>query len=365
VAKESPLAEIHRSNGAEFAEENGWLLPARFGDPMQEYQGVRSHVGLLDFCHRGILRFTGPDRVSFLQGMVSNDVKKLSAGEGIAAAVLNIQGKILADCRVLCTQDSLLVDLWEFLKDKIAAHLDRYLIADEVEIADLSGELGILCLQGPMSGSLLKEFLEQAEIPAAEHSHRTFSIQGTEVRVIRSSYTGEEGYDLMIKRHDLSSILPRLRQLGGKFGARWVGSQALEILRVEAGIPWYGSDMTEDNLLLEAGLERAVSFQKGCYLGQEVVERIRSRGHVNKRLAGIVLDGDSSAATDDPVHADHKEIGRITTSVFSPFLKRHVALGYIHRDYLGPETPVSVKHDSELVKARIAALPFYERQSRS
>jgi folate-binding protein YgfZ len=361
VAKESPLAEIHRLNGAEFGEENGWLLPSRFGDPMQEYRSVRSHVGLLDFCHRGILRFTGPDRVSFLQGMISNDVKKLSDGEGMAAAFLNVQGKILADSRILCTADSLIVDLWEFLKGKIVAHLDRYLIADEVEIADLSGELGVLSLQGPMSGPLLKELLEEAEIPAAEHSHREFSIQGAEVRVIRSSHTGEEGYDLMAKKQDLSSILTRVQKLGGKFGARWIGSQALEILRVEAGIPRYGSDMTEDNLLLETGLERAVSFQKGCYLGQEVVERIRSRGHVNRRLAGIVLDGDSCPAAADPVHADHKEIGKITSSVFSPFLNHPIALGYVHRDYLKPEIPVSIHHNSEILTARIASLPFYKR----
>lgn len=352
---------MHRLNGAEFTEQNGWLLPSRFGEVSEEYRSVRSQVGLLDFCQRAVLRLSGPDRVSFLQGMVSNDVKKLAEGRGMAAAFLNIQGKILADCRILSTGDFLLVDLWEFLKNKITAHLDHYLIADEVKIVDMSDQSGILSLQGPASKSLLQELLAQAEIPEQAYDHRVFSLENGQVRVLRSSHTGEEGYDLIANREQMPSIASRLRELGKTFGSRWIGSQTLELLRIEAGIPRYGIDMTEENLLLEAGLDEAVSFQKGCYLGQEVVERIRSRGHVNRRLAGLILEGDSPAASGDKVHADDKEIGKITSSVFSPFLQRPIALGYVHRDHLEPETPVSIHHEGEIFAARIASLPFYKR----
>lgn len=361
VAKESPLAEWHRANGAEFAEQNGWLLPSHLGDPLQEYHAVRSQVGLLDLCHRSVLRFSGPDRISFLQGMVSNDVKILAAGEGAAAAILNIQGKILADTRIFCTPDSVFLDLWEFLKDKVVDHLNHYLIADEVEIEDLTGRLGILSLQGPKARSFLTELFAADKLPAQEYSHRAISIGNAEARLIRSSHTGEEGYDAMAEIKTLLSMLPRIQDLGKKFGARWIGTQALEILRIEAGIPRYAVDMDEDHLLLETGLDQAVSFQKGCYLGQEVVERIRSRGHVNRRLVGMVLDGNSCAERGDTVHADSKEIGKVTSSVFSPLLGCLIALGYIHRDYLEPGTSVSVRHKGQALAAKIASLPFYKR----
>jgi folate-binding protein YgfZ len=363
VPKESPFVTIHRSSGAKFSEENGWLLPSHFEDPLREYQAVRSEVGLIDLCHRGILRFTGPDQASFLQGMVSNDVKALADGDGAAAAILNVQGKILADTRVLCGSDFMLLDLWEFLKDKILDHLNRYLIADEVEITDLTAHWGTLSFQGPKARSFLTELFDD-ELPTREYSHRTVSIDGAPVRVVRSTYTGEEGYDLLTEVESLSAILARIEPLTGKFSARWIGTKALETLRVEAAIPRYGTDMDENTLLPEARLERAVSFQKGCYLGQEVVERIRSRGHVNRRLAGMVLEGDSPAEHNDSVHSDNKEVGKVTSSVFSPFLDRPIALGYIHRNYLEPGTPLLLHHQSKTIQAKVAPLPFY-RMDRS
>jgi len=365
MAQESPLSQLHRSNGAEFAQENGWLLPLHFGDPLEEYRAVRSQVGLLDLCHRSVLRFSGPDRVSFLQGMVSNDVKILPDGEGVAAAFLNIQGKVLADTRILCTADSLLVDLWAFLRDKIIDHLNRYLIADEVEITDLSSQWGTLSFQGPKARSFLIELLEDDRIPAPEYSHRALSVGGSESRLIRSTHTGEEGYDLLAEIGTLSSVLPRIQGLTERFSARWIGTQALEILRIETGIPRYGIDMDEDNLLLETGLDHAVNFRKGCYLGQEVVERIRSRGHVNRRLVGMVLEGATCAEQNDTMHVEEKEIGRVTSSILSPLLGCPIALGYVQREYLKPGTHLLVHHKGEPITAKIASLPFTTRTSLS
>jgi len=361
MAKSSPLAELHRSNGAEFGEEDGWLLPRHFGDPLQEYQAVRSGVGLLDLCHRALLRFTGADRVSFLHGMVSNDVKGLATGEGIYATFLDIKGKVLADARVFCASEILLVDLWEPLKEKILAHLSRYLIADDVEIADLTGQYGILSLQGPKAGLFLDQFLSPGEIPLKELNHCTVSLGGAEVRLARCRRTGEEGFDLLVKTGELLPVIARLEERGGErgFSLRWIGTQAQETLRVEAGIPRYGADIDEDNLLLEAGLDQAVSFQKGCYLGQEVLERIRSRGHINKKLVGMVLEGKKVARRNDTIHAGEKEIGRVTSSIFSPALRRPLALGYIHCDYIQPGTPVTIIHDGETTSAVVSALPFY------
>src|SRR5690242_6634536 len=151
MAKQSSLMEWHRSNGAVCAERDGWLLPVHFGDPSAEYAAVRSTVGLVDLSHRGLLQFTGPDRLSFLQGMLSNDLRVLKPFDGQYTAILTQQGKIVADARVLCSLNSFYLDFWETLKDKITEHLNRYLVADEVEIADRSAEYAIISLQGPRS----------------------------------------------------------------------------------------------------------------------------------------------------------------------------------------------------------------------
>jgi glycine cleavage system T protein len=359
MLKESPLAEWHRRNKAQFAPEDGWLLPLHFGDSLGEYRAVRTAVGLLDLCHRSLLRLTGPDRVSFLQGMVSNDVKGLAPGEGIYAAFLDIQGKILADARVLCAEGFFLVDLWESRREKILAHLSHYLVADDVEIADLTGEQGVLSLQGPKTSPLMTELLPGGQIPLGALSHRVSQVGGAEVRVIRSPHTGEEGYDLLVETKDLLPVASRIEELGKKFSIEWIGTKALEILRIESGIPRYGIDMDESTLLLETGLEQAVSFDKGCYLGQEVVERIRSRGHVNRRLVGMVLEGDTVAERGGTVRDGEKEIGKVTSSAFSPVRKAPLALGYVHRDYLQAGTPVTVGVRGKNIPAVISSLPFY------
>jgi glycine cleavage system aminomethyltransferase T len=176
--------KLHRANGAHWAEENGWLLPAHFGDPLKEYQSVRSQVGLLDLSHRVLLRFTGSDRVPYLQGMVSNDVESLTPGEGTCAAILDVHGKIQADVRVFCAEDFFLMDCWEPLKERVVAHLNRYLIADDVEIKDLAEEYGILSLQGPNSQAILEQFSSPGAIPSKELNHSMIGLVESEIRLI-------------------------------------------------------------------------------------------------------------------------------------------------------------------------------------
>ena len=357
---ESPLATLHRTRGAAFIEENGWILPLHFGDPLREYDSVRSHAGLLDLCHRSLLRLRGSDRASYIQGMVSNDVKALTPGTGMQAAILDVNGKILSDLRIFCEEDCFLADLWEFRRAKILAHLRHYLVAEDVEIEDLAGRNGTLSLQGPKTRLLLNRVLRPQDIPPETLSHRPARIGNVEVRVVRATHTGEEGLDLFLDIQGLPEVVSRLEEAGRSLSLRWVGSRALDLLRLEAGIPCYGVDMDEENLLLETGLDDAVSFHKGCYLGQEVIERIHSRGHVNKKLAGLILKGETPAHRGDLICSAENEIGKITSSHFSPILKRPIALGYVHRDYLAPGTQVSLQHEEKGVQAEISSLPFYK-----
>jgi glycine cleavage system T protein len=358
VAKQSPLSIFHQSNSAVFAEREGWLLPIHFGNATAEYRAVRSAAGLFDRCHRGLLQVTGPDRFSFLQGMLSNDLRDLKPGQGQYATVLNQQGKVLSDVRVLQSENSFYLDLWAAVKDNIVAHLNRYLIADEVEITDKSEGYGILSIQGPRSIELLQELVTQGELPEQRAHHTIVDVEGVKICVVHASHTGEAGFDLIIPVQALRDIAQRATDLGQPFSAVWVGEEAQNTLRVEAGIPRYGVDITEDNLLLETGLEHAVSFKKGCYLGQEVVERIRSRGHVNKKLCGLLLDAQGPVRTGDPISAGGRNIGSVTSSVYSPALARPIGLGYLHRDFWALGTIVSLNRESESITAVVAELPF-------
>jgi glycine cleavage system T protein len=358
MAKQTPLLEIHRRNGAELVETNGWILPAHFGAPLVEFEAVRCAVGLMDMCAHAALRITGPDRVSYLQGMVSNDVKKLSPGSGVYAAVLDVNGKILADLRVLCAEDSFILLVWEPLKDKVIAQLNRYLVADDVEIRDETAGHGMISIQGPHALLLLNAIAPRQDPPVHMHSHGVLRVGDKVVRAVRATHTGEEGFDLLVKIENLAAVVHEIERAGAALALRWAGLQAQEILWVEAGLPRYGVDMDEENLLLETGLDQAVSFQKGCYIGQEVIERVRSRGHVNRKLAGIVLAGKSPAHRGDKIACDGKEIGKITSSVVSPGLHHAIALGYVHRDYLQPGMSVTVEVDGGQSAGTIATLPF-------
>ena len=352
------LSTFHKSNRAEFAERDGWLLPAHFGNSAAEYAAVRSAVGLMDFSYRGLLQVTGPDRLSFLQGMLSNDLRALKPFAGQHATLLTQQGKVIADVRVLCAMNSFYLDFFESLKEKILAHLNRYLVADEVEIADRSNEYATLSVQGPQSEALLRKLVGQAELPEHSLRHTMITLDATAICAVYASHTGETGFDLIAPIANLPNIAHGLTTTGKQFSAAWVGEEAQNILRVEAGIPRYGVDFTEDNLLLEVGLDNAVSFTKGCYLGQEVVERIRSRGHVNKKLVGLFLEGQEPASSGDEVVIADKPIGIITSSVHSPALGRPIALGYVHRDYWNLDTRLIVKHDGIALDARVTNLPF-------
>jgi glycine cleavage system T protein len=361
MAKQPILFEFHRRNGAVFVERGGWELPAHFGDPTAEYEAVRSAVGFSDFSHRGLLQVTGPDRLPFLQGMVSNDLRLLKAGEGQYAAFLNQQGKIVADVRILRSDNSFYLDIWDCLRDTVIEHLNRYLVADEVEIADRSDDYEVISIQGPFAKSLLQKFFSGAELPERVLQHTMIDFGSAKVCVVYDSAIGEEGFDLFVTKVDLTDFARSLTEMGAALSARWVGDDAQDILRLEAGIPRYGIDFTEENLLLETGLRDAVSFTKGCYLGQEVVERIRSRGHVNKKLLGLLIDAPESQLAGDAVSAGDREIGKVTSSARSPALGRTIALAYINKEFWAPGTIVSVRHNAVPVAATITELPFYQR----
>jgi len=352
-----PLSSWHRAHGATFVNDRGIELPERFTDPVEEYRAVRENAGLIDLSFRAQVRMTGEDRVSFLQGMISNDVKALRSGNGCPATFLTEQGRIVADLRVYALDTALLLDVDVRVKEKMMEALLRFIIADDVEMEDLSEQQVVIGLQGPAAAQILAAAgLSLALEKPFRHQEAT--LAGITIRVIRVSDTGEDGYEFLVPAEQAGQCWTTLLQAGEPFGLRPIGLAALQMLRVEAGIPWYGLDMDDRRIVLEVGLEHAISFKKGCYLGQEVVERATARGHVNRKLSGLYIHGDRLPENGAKLLHDAQEVGWVTSAVQSPRFGHPIALGYVRREHLTPGTQLRIDSHGTPMIAEVTALPF-------
>ncbi len=349
----SPLADYHASQGATLAEYHGAIVPARFTDPAAEHRAVRDASGLFDFSFRAKFRMKGRDHARFLQRLVSNNVKKLTPGQGTYATLLNAQGHILVDLRLHCAEDSFLVDTDADLRDKAIQIFRRYIVADQVEIEPLN--LFTLAFQGPSALHLLEKTLH-IDLPAMqEFDHFAANYAGFPIRVVRASSTGEEGYEVWVGAQGMEAVWGAACGQAPTYGTLPCGWEALESLRIEAGIPRYGQELGEDVIPLEAGLLNALSFNKGCYIGQEIVERARSRGHVNWKLMGLVMESGPPPQPGEKVVVEGREVAEITSSCVSPTLGKAIALAYVRREVSEPGAKITFASG---VEAEVAALPF-------
>jgi len=353
--RRSPLADDHQARRATLAAYHGAEVPLRFGDAGAEHEAVRAAVGLFDFSFRSKFTLRGEHRVRFLHRIVSNDVKNLSTGQGTYATLLSAQGRILVDLRIYADEDRLWVDTDADLAEKAIINLKRYIVGDHVEIEP--SELSAVAIQGPQSWKALQEFFGSNLAPLErEMDHSAIDYGGRHARVVRLSSTGEEGYEVWLEAGTLRRFW---RAALDENQASACGTQALESLRIEAGIPRYGQDLAEDTLPLEAGLLNALSFDKGCYIGQEIVERARSRGHVNWKLRGLRLEaGAPVPRPGESLTADDKSIGEVTSACLSPSLGRPVALAYLRREVSEPGTRLMFAAG---FAAEVVQLPFFSR----
>lgn len=344
VQHSGPLTEYH-----------GAMLPAWYSDPVAEHHAVRESAGLFDFSFRQRFTAGGTDRVRFIHGMVSNDVKRLAAGQGTYAALLDVRGHILADVRIFSTGDHLIMETDADLLDKVLQTLNRYNIGNRVPLEPMETEA--MSVQGPHARPILEEAFNTTLTVSDGLSHAELAFAGFAVGIVASSSTGEDGYELWIEKAGALPLWNALLHAGQARGLMPAGSVAFETLRIEAGIPAYGSELAEDTMLLEAGLLNAVSFTKGCYIGQEIVERTRSRGHVNWQLVGLCLEESGGKASKGAkLLREGKEAGEITSECFSPTLGKRIALGYVRREMAQPGTKLTVESAGE---AEVAELPFY------
>jgi folate-binding protein YgfZ len=307
---------------------------------------------LFDLTGRGAVVLTGKDRASFLHGLVTNDIKKLAPGTGCAAAFLTPKGKLLADCAVLCEEDRLEVDCEPELAGKIEALLRKYLVFNEVQIGNHTSETAVFHLQHSAAGDAVEELLGKVirrepdgAWPRAAHSHATAKVQlsnesGISVRLVRENRTGVAGYDVRCP----SSHSEEIRKAFLLAGAQQATDAEMESLRIQAGIPRWGFELTEAVLPDEAGLrERGfISDTKGCYLGQETVARIKTYGHVNRSLVRLLLEGDAPESGSE-IFFEGEKAGAVTSAAGAAGSETAIALGYVRRERAAPGTRLLVR----------------------
>jgi folate-binding protein YgfZ len=348
---------------------------------MRGYEAIEKTSGVIDRSGEGRVRVTGADRVAWLQGLLTNDIAAIAAippGAGCYAAYLTPQGRMISDVRVLNRGDHLLLDLPAGQKDAVLQRLDLFIITEDVALEDVTTSLARIGLHGRGLWQTLSACLElppDAPIshssPLAEHASFAATFRGADVIVAGSRDIGLPGVDLYIAAADVPNGAAALRDALLAAGAELVDDEAWEARRVEAGRPRFGADMTGDTIPLEAGIEdRAVSFTKGCYVGQEIIIRVMHRGggRVARKLVGlapagaVTSDGSTPPITPPPagtpIFSGDRQIGQLTSVAVSPALGHWIALGYVHRDFVLPDTPVQIGPDGARVEARVSELPF-------
>ena len=237
--------------------------------------------------------------------------------------------------------------------------LKKYRLSYKADIEDVTDSMGLFHIAGPFAAELLKKLTGTECEGMEEYDHLSASLDGQSIKLVKIKRTVSVGYDIYADAHVSASVWDSLLSSGQELGIVPIGFEALNILRVEAGIPVFGVDMDESNIPIEAGLWDALDFEKGCYVGQEVVARIKWRGHVNWHLLGFSVAGEQVPTAGDEVYSDERKVGRITSGVYSPYFKKPLALGYIRREFKDPGTAVSIKSgEDSLSDAVVAETPF-------
>jgi len=323
------------------------------------YGYLRRSAGVLDMSSRSRVCVTGADRQRFVNGQVTNNVKDLNAGQGCYAALVTAKGKMQSDLFIYCLPDELLLDFEPGLTAAVTERLERYVIADDVQVVDVGSVYGMLTVQGLRSADVVRAV--GLEPPSAPLNWSRSGSTGAEIYCMKNARGTVSGFDVFVPAGQAGAMRERLIEAAAKLegGASSIG--ALEIVRIESGIPRFGVDMDETNLASEAGIEaRAISYSKGCYIGQEVISRIRAFGQVAKSLRGLRFPTELSRLPQkgDKLFHDGKEVGYVTSSCRSYALQGNIALGYVRREHNPAGTELYFEAADSRAKVVVCDLPF-------
>jgi len=332
-----------KARPARVSDYRGATVAERFADPQHEFSALLDGCGIYDLGFRARVSLTGGDRVRWLNGMVTSNIRDLAVGHGVYAFLLNPQGRILGDMYVYNQGESLIAETDRSQVEKIIATFDHFIIMDDVEVANVSEKQTALGLTGPESRAVLNKAgievpnLEPLQMITPQCNCDCGCVQCT---VIHGEEAPQESYEVWLAPQDVYNTWQALIAAG----ATPVGSEALEMQRIAAGIPLYGVDIRERDLPQETEQTRALNFNKGCYVGQEIVERIRSRGNVHRKFTGFLLEGAAEIPAGAKIVSAEKEVGEITSvaALRTGHEERRIALGYIRREVGVPGREVTI-----------------------
>ena len=330
---ETPLAALHRSAGAEMGVWFGCALPDYFGDAAAEYRNARETVALIDKNYRAYLSFTGPDRVRYLNAILTNNIKDLHTGQGIVSLLLNPQGHILAEIETCAFADRLLCVSYAMIRERLIEWLDKFIIMDDVTQTDETPRYGSLALEGPKAAALIQEVSGPDITKYEELSSHRGAIGSIPCLIVKRSPGGVHGAEFVAEREKLPELWQILSDAARWHGGGPMGYAALSALRLAQGVPWFGYDFGEKQIPHEAGLQDShISYTKGCYTGQEIVERVRSRGQVNRHRVELIFSGDAVPQAETPLTMGGKEVGYVTRAARIPDPPRTLGMGYVRKE---------------------------------
>jgi folate-binding protein YgfZ len=348
----TPLADFHRQHGANLGVWFGCALPDDFGDWRKEYRYARETVALIDKNYRAYLDFTGPDRVRYLNAILTNNVKGLADHHGTVSLFLNPQGHIQAEIETYSFPEKIFAISFAMIRERLIEGIEKFIIMDDVTLTDVTSKYGTLALEGPQAASVTELLTGISLNQLADLEIRDCTAGTIPCSMIKHTVAGIPSADFLTDRANLESLWNILLSSAQEKGGGAVGYTALNALRLEQGIPWFGYDFGEKQIPHEAGLQNShISYAKGCYTGQEIVERVRSRGQVNRSRVSLKFDTATQPVPNTPLLNDGKEFGYVTRSAFSPAANAFIGMGYVRREKSTPESVLELSGGTATVYA--------------
>jgi aminomethyltransferase len=347
------LSELHRKNGAELGVWFGCELPESFDAWEKEYHYLRRSVALLDKNYRAYLEFTGPDRVRYLNAILTNDIKGLKENHGIASLFLNPQGHIQAEIETYAFGETLFCVSFAMARERLNTAMEKYIIMDDVTLTDRTDAYATLGVEGPKAVEVVRA-VSGVDFAGVENleSREARVANSIPCRVSKRSLGGITGVEFLVAREKVAELWNLLQKSVIEVGGGPAGYKALNAQRLELGIPWFGYDFGEKQIPHEAGLQDShISYNKGCYTGQEIVERVRSRGQVNRTRVSLKFESAAAPTANTPLLAEGKEAGYVTRSGYSPTLRAWIGMGYLRREQSAEGTQLSMPEGTATVIA--------------
>ena len=335
---ETALLDLHRSTGADIGEYFGTLLPSHFGDFTAEYAAARCAVALVDTNFRAFFSISGPDAQRYVNAVLTSNVRTLKPGQGTVGLLLTPQGHILAEVEALALAESILIVSHAIVRERTFSTFNKFIIGDNVTLEDMTPSTGTVDLVGPFAATLILEEMgvDIAPIPALTHVET--SLGSIPCRIIRHTWVDKPAATLVVARECLAALWQKLASRVRAHDGAPAGMEALNSIRLEGGTAWFGHDYDDKNIPHEAGLEHShISYEKGCYVGQEIVVRVQSRGHVNRRLTELQFLASTTPTPGTKLFTSGNlagsEVGHITSAGYSPLLGRPIGIGYLRREH--------------------------------